>query len=115
MPVNKAKGQTDGNLKVLFKLLDTGGTPTIVQVSPAIAAGDISVTDTATGRATVVIKNFKGPQGAINAQAQSLTTSVNTAVVAISYSGNDLTFELSSEDDASTLTDTSVHVCVEAF
>lgn len=115
MSMNKAHGQSEGNQVVLFKLLDTGGTPSIVQVSPAGAAGDISVADTATGRATVTIKNFKGQQGAANVQATTLTTSVWCSVVSLSYSGDDLSFELSSENDASTLTDTSVYVRAEAF
>lgn len=115
MPVNKAKAQLEGNLKVLFKLLDTSGTPSITGVAPKTAVNDISVVDTATGRATVTIKNFKGPQGVVNIQLTPQTTSLMCAAVSRSYSGNDLSFEISIENDASTLTDASVDVCVEAY
>ncbi len=115
MSVNKAHGQTESNDVVMFKLLDSSGTPSIVNVSPDIAAGDISVADTATGRATITIKNCKGPQGVANIQATSQTIHVWTSVVSRSYSGDDLTFELSSTDDAHSATDTSIDVRVEAF
>lgn len=115
MPVNKERGQQDRNLRVCFSLLDTGGSPSITDVNPPSAANDISVADTAQGRATVTIKNFKGVSGAYCIHATSKTTSVWTSVVGDSYSGNDLTFELSSENDASTLTDTSIYVSAEAY
>lgn len=115
MPVNKARGQSEGNLKVLFQLLNTAGTPTIVGVSPSICAGDISVVDTAVGRATVTIKDFIGQQGFVNVQATSQTTSVWSSIVSRSYSGADLTFEISSEDDTSALTDVTVDICAEAY
>lgn len=113
--INKAQGQTEVNGRVLFQLLDTAGTPSISKVSPVSAAADVSVSDTATGRATVTIKNFKGPQGGANIQATSRTTSVWSSIVSVSYSGDDLSFEISSENDASTLTDTSVDIVVEAY
>lgn len=113
--LNKTHGQTEANGKVLFKLLDTSGTPSIVGVSPAGAAADISVVDTATGRATVTIKNFKGPQGYANIQLTPHTTSLTAAAVSRAYSGDNLSFEISVEDDASSLTDSSVDVLVEAY
>ncbi len=113
--VNKAFGQTEKNQRVLFQILDTGGTPSIVNVSPAGAAEDISVADTATGRATVTIKNMKGPKGVANIQATARTTSVWPSVVSVSYSGDTLSFEVSTENDASSLTDTTTDVVVEAF
>lgn len=117
MGMDKAFGQHAGNQRVLFKLVDTSGTPSIGSVSPSGASGSISVADTAQGRATVTIKNFKGKTGSVNIQLTSCTTSVMSAVAnsTIAYSGDDLTFEISSEDDSSTLTDTSVFVAVEAF
>jgi len=115
MSVNKEHGQTEDNDVVLFQLLDSTGTPSITKVSPLIAAGDISVSDTGAGRATVTIKNFKGPQGAVNIQLTTRTTSVWASVASSSYSGDDFTFEISIENDASTLTDASVDVRAEAY
>lgn len=115
MGLNKARGQTDGNQKLLFKILDTAGTPTIVGVSPAIASGDISITDTGTGIYDVVVKNFKGPQGYVNVQATPYITSTGAAASARSYSGDDFSITIRVEDDASTLTDSSVDVCLEAY
>ncbi len=113
-------GQVEGSgaLFIAFKILDTSGTPSIVNVSsPLFFTGDVTVADTATGRATVSITNFKAPRGFALPFVQSLTTSVSSAVVAssVAYSGDTLSFEVSSEDDASTLTDTSVNVQVWAF
>ena len=115
MAVGKAFGQAERHERVLFQILDTGGTPSIINVAPLSAAGDVSVVDTATGRATVTIKNFKGIRGKYNIQATTRTTSVWASVVSDSYSGNDLTFEVSTENDASSLTDTSTDVIAEAF
>ncbi len=115
MGLNKVRAQSETNQKVLFKILDTAGTPTVVNVSPAGAAGDISIVDTGTGIYDVTIKNFKGQQGATNIQATSYTTSTMAAVSARSYSSDDLSLTIRVEDDGSTLTDSSVDVCVEAF
>lgn len=115
MGLSKARAQSDKNQKVLFKLLDSTGTPSIVGVSPEGAAGDISVVDTATGRATVTIKNFKGPQGFANIQLTPHTTSLMASAVSRAYTGDNLAFEISVETDGSTLTDDSVDVCVEAY
>lgn len=115
MGLSKARGQSDRNEKLLFKLLDTAGTPTIVGVCPLAAAVDISVVDTGVGRYTVTIKNFKGAQGVANIQLTPHTTSLSAAAVSRAYTGANLAFEISVEDDASTLTDSSVDVCVEAY
>lgn len=115
MGLNKARGQSDQNQKVLLKILDTAGTPTVVAVSPAQAAGDIAITDTGTGIYDVTIKNFKGQQGVVNVQATPYTTSLMASVSARSYSGDDFSFTIRVEDDASSLTDSSVDVCLEAF
>lgn len=115
MSVNKERAQSDANQKVLFKILDTGGTPTIVAVSPAGASGDISITDTGVGIYDVTIKNCKGQQGVANIQATSHTTSTMAACTARSYSSDDLALTIKVEDDGSTLTDSSVDVRVEAF
>ena len=115
MSVSKGFGQYGGIQKVSFKLLDTAGTPSITGVFPRAAASDISVVDTATGRATVTIKNFKGQQGVANIQLTPQTTSLSAAAVSRSYSGDDLSFEISVEDDSSTLTDSSVDVSVEVY
>ncbi len=115
MPVIKAKGQRDGNLEVLFKILDSAGTPTIVNVTPLGAAGDISIVDTGVGIYDVTIKNMKGQQGVTNVQATPYVTSTMAAVSARSYSSDDLAITIRVEDDGSTLTDSSVDVRVEAF
>lgn len=115
MPVNKARGQTDKHLTVYFKILDTAGTPTLVNISPLIAQDDFSVTDTGTGIYDVTIKNCKGARGLVNILATPYTTSTMAAVSARSYSGDDLSLTIRVEDDASTLTDSSVDVRVEAY
>lgn len=115
MGLNKSREQSRTNQKVLFKILDTTGTPTIVAVSPLIAAVDISITDTGTGIYDIVIKNFKGAQGVVNVQATSYITSTMATASARSYSGDDFSLTIRVEDDASTLTDSSVDVAVEAF
>lgn len=115
MAVGKNKGQSEKNGRILFKILDTAGTPTVVAVSPSRISGDIAITDTGTGIYDVVIKNFKGPQGVANIQATSHTTSTMAACTARSYSSDDLSLTVKVEDDASTLTDSSVDVVVEVF
>lgn len=115
MSVKAARGQSDNNQLVMFQLLNTAGTPSITVVSPTAMASDVSVVDTAVGRATVTIKNFQGPQSGANIQLTPRTTSVMSAAVSVSYSGADLTFEISSEDDTSALTDVTVDVRVEAY
>lgn len=115
MAVNKARGQTDSNNVLLFKILDTAGTPTIVAVSPSNAAGDVSITDTGTGIYDVVIKNMQGPQAVANVQVTPYVTSTMAAVSARSYSGADLSITIRVEDDASTLADSSCDVRVETF
>jgi hypothetical protein len=115
MGLNKARGQSENNQKVLFKILDTGGTPTIVGVSPLIAAGDITITDTATGIYDVTVKNFQGPQQVVNVQAITYIVSTSVAVTARSYSGADFSFTLKVNLDDATDTDSSIDVCVEAY
>lgn len=115
MPISKEFAQSEKNLRVLFKILNTAGTPTIVNVSPLGAAGDISIVDTAAGIYDVTIKNCKGPQGVANIQATPETTSLMAAVTARSYTGDDLAITIHTENDASTDTDTSTDVIVEAF
>lgn len=115
MGLSKTRGQSEGNQVVLFKILNTAGTPTIVAVSPPSMSGDMSITDTGTGIFDVTIKNFKGPQGLANIQATAETTSTMASCSARSYSSDDLSLTIRVEDDASTLTDSSVDVRVEAF
>lgn len=115
MAVNKARGQTDKHMAAFFQILDTAGTPTIVNVSPLGAAGDIAITDTGTGIYDVVISNMKGPRGVSNVIATSYVTSTMATVSARSYTGDALAITIRVEDDASTLTDSSVDVRVEAF
>lgn len=119
MPVNKAKAQTEGNLRVLFAVTYSGGTPSIVGVSPAIAAGDISVADTAGGRATVTIKNCKGPRGLANIQATTRTQSNHAAISGRAYSGDTLSFVVeqwnSGDDSSEVLTDSDTDIVVEAY
>ncbi len=113
--VRKARGQSERNQKVLFQLVDSTGTPSIAKVSPLAAAGDISVIDTNPGLAAITIKNFKGRQGGVNIQLTPRTTSLMSAAVSVSYSGENLAFTFSTENDASTLTDSTVDVSVEVY
>lgn len=115
MGLNKVKGQAEGLQRVLFRIVDTAGTPSIADVSPSLASVDMSITDTGVGIYDVVIKNFKGPQGKANVQATSETTSTMAACTARSYSGDDLSLTIKVEDDVSTLTDSSVCVIAEAI
>ena len=114
MPVSKAAGQSQKNLRVLFKILNTAGTMTVVTVSPLIAAGDLSITKTSTGIYVVTIANFKGPQGAVNVQA-SAYTSPNTASVARAYTADSLALTVTVVDDTHTVQDDSVDICAEAY
>lgn len=115
MGLNKAFGQSEGNRRVLFKILNTAGTPTVVAVSPSGASVDMSIVDTGTGDYEVTIKNFKGPQGVANIQATAETISTFASVASRTYTNNDLAIVIKVENDASTATDGSVDVCAEAF
>lgn len=115
MSVKAARGQSDNNQLVMFQLLNTAGTPSITVVSPTAMVSDVSVVDTAQGRATVTIKNFQGPQSAVNIQLTPRTSSLMAAAVSVAYSGADLTFEISVEDDTSALQDASIDVRAEAY
>lgn len=115
MAINKAQGQRDKHMCVLFKILDTAGTPTIVDVSPGGAAPDVSIVDTGTGIYDVTIKNFKGPRGVANVQVSPYITSTMAAVTARSYTGDDLALTIHIENDTSADTDSSSDVRVEAF
>lgn len=114
--INKAAGQTAANMRILFQLLISGGAVSISNVSPKCAEGDVSVSDGGAGLSTVTIKNMKGPRGAYNIQATPRVTSTMTTIVSDSYSGDDLSFIVSTENDASTLTDNvPVDIVVEAY
>lgn len=117
MGLKAARGQSDGNQLVLFKILDSAGTPTIVNVSPLSVAGDISIVDTGVGVYDVTIKNFQGPQGVVNAQATPYVIGNFASVTARSYSGADLSLTIKTGTAASdyTAADSSSDVRVEAF
>lgn len=116
MAINKAKAQSEGSMRVLFNLAISGGTPTIVGVFPPSAAGDVSLSDGGAGLTTITIKNFKGPQGKAHIQLTPQVTSMMAAAVSIAYTGENLAFTVSTENDASTLTDNvPVDVSVEAY
>jgi hypothetical protein len=115
MGLDKARGQSDGNQKILFKILDTSGTPSIVKVSPPSAAGAISIVDTGPGIYDVTIKNFKGPQGAVNVQVSSEVISTMANCTVRTYTGDNLALTIDVNNDAGTDTDSSVDVCAEAF
>ncbi len=118
MGVRHSSAQLDGGggLIIAFKILDTAGTPTITEVSPPSQfTGDIAVTDTGTGIYDMVISNFKGPAGVAKVFATPYTTSTMAACSARSYSGDALSITIRVEDDASSLTDSSVDVLVIAY
>ncbi len=116
MGLNKARGQSESNQRVMFLLTLVGGTPTVTLVSPREAAGDITVADTAPGSATVTIKNFQGPQSAVNIQLTAHTNQAFAAAVSRAYSGADLSFIVDvAENDSATLEDFNVDVCAEAY
>jgi hypothetical protein len=115
--VNKTHAQSESKLEVSFTLAISGGTPTITNVFPACAAGDVEMTtDGGAGLTVVTIKNFKGPRGIYNIQLTPKVTSMMSAVVSDSYSGENLVFTVSTENDASTASDNvPVFVKAEAY
>lgn len=113
MGANKMHAQSEGKQEVNFLLSISGGTVSIANVFPRCAADDISVSDGGAGLSTITIKNFKGPQGAYGIWAQSKVTSAWPSIVSDSYTGDNLTFTVSTESDASALTD-NVPVMVKA-
>lgn len=116
MAINKARGQSDEIMEVLFVLTISGGAVSIVGVFPPVAVNDISVADGGAGLSTITIKNMKGKQGQANVQLTPRTTSMMSANVTPAYSGEDLSFVVSTESDASTATDNvSVDVQVKAY
>lgn len=115
MAVNKARGQSEKNMLVLFRILDTAGTPTITAVSPSGAAGDISIVDTAPGIYDVTIKNFKGQAGLTNIQVTSHIVSTMVNTTARSYTGDDLALTIKVNADEATDTDSSCDVRAEAY
>jgi hypothetical protein len=117
MSVKAARGQSDGNLAVMFKILDTAGTPSIVDVSPASMLADISVVDTGVGIYDVTVKNFQGPQQKVNVQTTSYVIGNFSNVTARSYSGADfsLTVKTGTAVTDFTAADTSTDVRLEAF
>lgn len=118
MGMHHTFGQFEGSgpLICAFKILDTSGTPTIVNISPPSSqTADLAITDTGAGIYDVVITNFKGPAGSSHVQATPYITSTMATCSARSYSGQDLSITIRIEDDASTLTDSSVDVLVLAW
>lgn len=114
--VNKVHAQSEGKMELSFTLAISGGTVTIDGVFPKCAEGDVSVSDGGAGLSTITIKNFKGPMGKYNIQLTPKVTSMMSAVVSDSYTGDDLAFTVSTENDASTLTDNvPVFVKAEAY
>lgn len=117
MGMNKAHGQSETKQEVAFLLSISGGTPSISNVYPACAAADVEMTtDGGAGLTTITIKNFKGPTGGYNIQLTPKVTSTMSAVVSDSYTGDDLSFVVSTENDASSATDNvPVFVKAEAY
>lgn len=117
MAVKSVRGQSDGNLSLHFKILDTAGTPSIVNVSPVSMASDISITDTGVGIYDVTVKNFQGPQQAVNVQVTPYVIGNFATVTARSYSGADfsLTIKTGTAVTDFTAADTSSDVRLEAF
>jgi len=115
--VRSARGQSDGNLSVHLKILNTAGTPTVVNVSPLSVAGDISITDTGVGVYDLTIKNFQGPQSVVNVQVTPETIGNFACVTARSYSGADFSFTVKTGTAVTdyTAADTSSDVRLEAF
>ena len=76
----------------------SGGTPSVASLSGnAIGQALVSVTDTAAGQVTVVVDNFKGPQGI----ALGRGTTSQFAILACStgtYSGNTASFAFATFD-----------------
>jgi hypothetical protein len=108
-------GQLGGIDALMFKILDTTGTPTITEVFPAHMAANIAITDTAQGVYDVVVKNMKGPRGLTKIFATAYVISNFASVTARSYSGNDLSVTVKVEDDASAAQDSSVDVMILAY
>lgn len=114
MAVNKMHAQSEGKNEVAFQLTISGGSCSITSAYPKAAVDDIEVTtDSGAGLTVITIKNFKGSYGEYNIQLTTKVTSTFAAVVSDSYSGENLVFTVSTENDASTLTD-NVSVFVKA-
>jgi hypothetical protein len=112
MAINKARGQSESNQRLLFKI---GDGASLTEVSPLGAAADCSIVDTGNGDYSVTVKAFKGPRGLVNVQLTSVTISTFASCASASYSGDDLTFVVKIENDASSATNGDVYVAVEAF
>lgn len=113
--LNKSMGQWAPAGMVAFKILDTAGTPTITEVFPANAAGDISIVDGGDGDYDITIQNFKGVNAMARVFANAETISLFTSPVDIAFSGDSLTFTIKVEADDSTATDSSVGVLVVSY
>lgn len=107
----------EGQLLLAFKILNTAGTPTIVNVSgPALQADDITITDTGTGIYDVVISPFRGNLGYSNVQATPETIGYSASCTARSYTGDALSITIKIMDGATpSAADSSVDVLVLAY
>jgi hypothetical protein len=113
---NKNRALSENMMEVRCQLVISGGSVSIGKVFPPAAAGDISVSDGGAGLSTITVKNFKGPKGEYNIQATPRVTSTMTAIVSDSYTGANLAFTVSTENDASTATDNvSVDLLLNAW
>jgi hypothetical protein len=111
-----AQFEGGGTLIAAFKILDTAGTPTIVNIAPpASQTSDFAITDTAQGVYDVVISNFKGPQGVAVVFATPQTINLSATCTAQSYTGDALALTIKTVDDAHSATDTSSAVLVLAY
>ena len=106
--------QNEGSQFIAFKILNTGGTMTIDQVSgPQMFTADVAITDNGIGRYAIAIVPLRGSVGA----AIVNVTSVNTAATLStgpSYSGDTLSFAIA-VNSATTYTDADVYVQVAVF
>lgn len=72
------------------------------------ARDDVSMVKNGTGDVTVTVKNFKGTQGAVFAFGTAIAAASAATIVqhaAHSYSGDDLSVQFLTEDDADGATD----------
>lgn len=108
MPVPEANGLTQllpvtgvvlGTVDISEETISAKSGPTDV------ARDDVSMVKDSTGRVTITIQNFKGPQGVAFCFGTARSPEIIVGAAAYSYSGDAVSVQFLLEDDAGTATD----------